>query len=30
LKASNAKGVYLVKLADYNLKGVFEQKILVQ
>jgi hypothetical protein len=30
LKASNAKGVYLVRLADSNMKGVFEQKILVQ
>jgi hypothetical protein len=30
LKASNAKGVYLVRLADNTQKNVFEQKIVVQ
>lgn len=30
LKASNAKGVYLVRLADNTQKNVFEQKIIVQ
>ena len=30
LKASNASGVYLVRLADNSLKPVFEQKIIVQ
>jgi hypothetical protein len=30
LKASNAKGVYLVRLSDNTQKNVFEQKIIVQ
>ncbi len=30
LAASNAKGVYLVKVTDINKKAMFEQKVLVQ
>lgn len=30
LKGTNAKGVYLVKVVDNSLKGVFEQKVVVQ
>jgi hypothetical protein len=30
LSSTNAKGVYLVKVADKNRKAQFEQKILIQ
>jgi hypothetical protein len=30
LSSTNAKGVYLVKVADKNKKAQFEQKVLIQ